>query len=577
MSHTPHYDEKIKVILDALQPGERVCVVTGEKWIMDEREIDWYRKFNVPPSHYSPLTRMRLLTNTFSGGQWWYNRHAETGKPIICGIHPGTGVRVLPHKEWFEKDFASEQMDYDPNRSFFDQMNDLRLLIPSSAQKNYVEVENSISIASHGDLNSYFMVASKSKNTLFGVVAYDAEDSAEIYNAVAVNQSYNVVNSTRIFQSRYVRESSDCLNSAFLFDCRDCEYCFGATNQRHKRYVWFNEQLSKEEWERRRTAVDLGKRSVVQEYLQRFDALMAQTIWPENFNEKTTNSIGEYLHGCTDCQYVYFADGGARHCDWCAWAIAQSEDNAFCAEVVNSKDCYYSAAVPNCYGGSFLLWCIRCQNTELSIGCYDCEYCFGCVGLSKKKFHIFNKSYHEEEYWKQVDRIKCAMLERGEYGEFFPAKFSYGHYLESGAVKYHLADLAFGEKIQANLFDVETEGAIGAELAHAVEVKDAKEIPDSIDEIDAWVNKPVYDAKLKRRFSLIVPEIALYKKLRIAPPVEHHIARVMDMIFSSNSAVFDETHCAQCQKYIVVAKNKKYPNRKIYCRECYLAFIEENN
>ena len=100
MSHTPHYDEKIKVILDALQPGERVCVVTGEKWIMDEREIDWYRKFNVPPSHYSPLTRMRLLTNTFSGGQWWYNRHAETGKPIICGIHPGTGVRVLPDKEW---------------------------------------------------------------------------------------------------------------------------------------------------------------------------------------------------------------------------------------------------------------------------------------------------------------------------------------------------------------------------------------------------------------------------------------------------------------------------------------------
>ena len=41
MSRTPHYDAKIKVILDALQPGERVCEFTGEKWMMDEEEIFW--------------------------------------------------------------------------------------------------------------------------------------------------------------------------------------------------------------------------------------------------------------------------------------------------------------------------------------------------------------------------------------------------------------------------------------------------------------------------------------------------------------------------------------------------------
>ncbi|PJA47310.1 hypothetical protein CO172_02265 [Candidatus Uhrbacteria bacterium CG_4_9_14_3_um_filter_36_7] len=550
MSKTPNYDAKAKAILDATKPGERVCELTGEKWFMDEREIEWYRKFNVPPSRYSPLTRMRLLTNTFSGGQWWYNQHAQTGKPIICGIHPGTGIRVLPDKEWFEKDFSFEQIDYDESRSVFDQIYELNLRIPSSAQRNYVEVENSISIASHGDQNSYFVVASKSKNTLFGVVAYNTEDSAEIYNAVTVNQSYNIVNSNRIFQSRYVRESNDCLNSVFLFDCRNCEYCFGATNKRNKKHLWFNEQLSKDEWEKRRAQVDLGKRSVVEEYLQKFDELMIKSIWPENFNEKTTDSIGEYLHGCTDCQYVYFADGGARHCDWCVWAIAQSQDNAFCAEVVNSKDCYYSAGVPNCYGGLFLFWCVRCQNSELCIGCYDCENCFGCVGLLKKKFHFFNKPYTEKEYWQKVDQIKCTMFDRGEYGEFFPAKFSFGHYLESGAVKYHLADLAFGEKIHANLFPVEIKGATGAELAQAMDVKDSKEIPDTIDEIDAWVNKPVYDAKLKRRFSLIAPEIALYKKLRIAPPVEHHIARVIDMIFSSNSAVFDEARCEKCNKHL---------------------------
>ena len=31
MSNTPNYDAKIKAILDALTPGERTCVITGEK------------------------------------------------------------------------------------------------------------------------------------------------------------------------------------------------------------------------------------------------------------------------------------------------------------------------------------------------------------------------------------------------------------------------------------------------------------------------------------------------------------------------------------------------------------------
>ena len=60
--------------------------------------------------------------------------------------------------------------------------------------------------------------------------------------------------------------------------------------------------------------------------------------------------------------------------------------------------------------------------------CYDCENCFGCLGLRKKKFHIYNRSYSEEAYWKRVDEIKCAMLDRGEYGMFFPAEISQGGY-----------------------------------------------------------------------------------------------------------------------------------------------------
>jgi len=44
MSKTPNYDAKVKEILDALEPGERVCELTGEKWQLDQDYIDRCRK-----------------------------------------------------------------------------------------------------------------------------------------------------------------------------------------------------------------------------------------------------------------------------------------------------------------------------------------------------------------------------------------------------------------------------------------------------------------------------------------------------------------------------------------------------
>ncbi|MFH1142571.1 MAG: hypothetical protein V1695_02560, partial [Candidatus Uhrbacteria bacterium] len=113
MSKTPNYDKKVKEILDSLKPGERVCDLTGEKWNMDEREIGWYKKFNVPPSKYAPLNRMRLMHGYFVMWNIWYNKHTETGKPILSTIHPATGIRVLEDLEWYDRDFSELAKDLD--------------------------------------------------------------------------------------------------------------------------------------------------------------------------------------------------------------------------------------------------------------------------------------------------------------------------------------------------------------------------------------------------------------------------------------------------------------------------------
>ena len=40
-----------------------------------------------------------------------------------------------------------------------------------------------------------------------------------------------------------------------------------------------------------------------------------------------------------------------------------------------------------------------------SVGCSDCTYCFGCVGLVGKDFHILNEPYGRTEYFAMVSTL----------------------------------------------------------------------------------------------------------------------------------------------------------------------------
>ncbi len=577
MSNTPNYDAKVKTILDGLTPGERTDHLTGETWMMTEEEIGWYKKFNVPPSAAALSTRWMLHGIWYVGYQYWYQKHPETGKPIICTVHPATGIKVLPDKEWFEKDFLSQGREYQTDRPFFEQWRALQLAVPMPANRNHVEPVNSIAFVSQGDEDSYFVGACRSKRTFYSHLAIDTEDSAEIFRSGLVVNSYNVVHSYRIHSCRYVRESFDCLNSAFLFDCRNCEFCFGATNKRNKKYLWFNEQLSKEEWERRMAAVDFGSRSVTDGYRRQFNELIAsQGVWPENFNNNTTDSSGEYLLGTTKAVDCYSCEPSAVNLFSCNHSMGKSEDCAFSGYPVNGTNfCYAASGSGNNQKYCFLT--IRSDEMEYCLLCYNCSNCFGCVGLQRKAFCIFNKQYTEEDYWRKVDEIKCAMLDGGEYGEFFPAGFSPSYWKDSGGQFWFGATDGDVKKLGAMDFDPESQDAIGQDLLGAATITSATEVPDTIQELgDEWINKPLMDEEVRRRFSFIRPEVEFYRKMHIAPPVKHSISRMKDLWREANMGSFTQADCAQCGKTLRVAKNAAHLNRRIYCTADYLHYLETN-
>jgi hypothetical protein len=575
MSHTPNFDAKVEAILIDTGPRERACKLTGKTWLMTDEEIGWFRKFNVPPSVMHPHTRWQLAIGQYVGYQWWWHGHAETGKPLLSTTHPATGLKVLPDEEWHAKDFAEQGRDYDSQKSFFEQFRKLQLDVPMTATRNFAKIENSIAAVSHGAVNSYFTLASSDRDSVFTTNA-KSERSCLVDWSENVQDSFMVADAKGIYNSKYVLDSAEVRDSHFVFYSKDVEKCFAASNQSHKKFIWFDEQLSEGEWNARMSQVDLSCRSTLKEFEAKFiNWLNTKVVWPEAIRINAPGCTGEYLIDCLDLVHSYACADGVRDCFWVIHNYVKSENNAFLVGGAACSDNYYSVSNLESSLIKFCAYVQQCRDMEYSMNCVSCEYCFGCIGLKHKKFHIFNKPYPEADYWKRVDELKCAMLERGEYGEFFPMSFSPSYQPYGGPAMYLLSENSEYQTLGALDFDPDSCGALGESLTQAQNPTPSSEIPDCIDDDpDAWIGKALLDTKNGRRFTYLKPEVDLYKKQRLPLPDEHFIHRIMRLNSMLNGAIFLKSACGKCGKPIEIAKNKMFPDRIVYCLTCYSTYVE---
>lgn len=91
---------------------------------------------------------------------------------------------------------------------------------------------------------------------------------------------------------------------------------------------------------------------------------------------------GRYSRKCTDCNGVTFCVG----CTLCTECVA----------------CL------NCYECAYSQYCQNCTHCRFCIDCYGCYDSFGCVGLYRKKYHMFNVAYSKEEYEARLAKIDLS-------------------------------------------------------------------------------------------------------------------------------------------------------------------------
>lgn len=576
MSKTPQFDQALKEILEGLKPHQRTCQQCQKVFDIYQQDIEFYQKLRVPPPTLCPDCRQqRRLGWRINFLPIFYKKSCSApghSEKVIAFYSEQNPVKVYDDNYYLSDKWDGLQFgrDYDFSKPFFEQFNQLALDVPhQTLQKDPKSLNCDYVVSGVSSKNCYYVVVPyHSEDVYYSYLPIFSKDCLDISVAGFSEQCYESINLDSCYNCCFCYESMGCLDSFFLYDCRNCSHCFGGVNLRHKKYYFFNEPLSKEEYKEKIKEINLGRRTILRDYQRKFEELLGGAIRRNLLHVKADNVFGNDTKWCQDCFYCF--------------GIFNSENLRYTASVDKCHDLmdffgaghsffsYDSTGIENSNGLKFCCKVWNSLDLEYCSECRNCQYCFGCFGLRNKKYCIFNKQYSKEEYWQMVDKIKTAMLKRGEYGEFFPLKMSpYPYQDTSSQIEFPLTT----QEIKERGWHWEDKPEDEVDLTKFKRVLKPEDVPDDIKDVsDEILNSVILCQETQKPFRITRFELDFYRKKNLPLPTVHPLQRIKNRYsygsFWHYYKLWQGT-CLKCHKkiYSGYSPEKKL---KVYCRECYL-------
>ncbi|MEK7608232.1 MAG: hypothetical protein AAB495_01505 [Patescibacteria group bacterium] len=569
---TPRFTKALDAILEKVSSGEKVCTLCEKQFEIAEEDIGLYRSLHVPPPTLCPDCRRRKR-HVFVNYTTLFKRKCdapEHSEECISMMPENAPYPVYDYAYWWSDawDPMSFGREADAEKSFFEDFGRLFEEVPQAAITRDPSSTNS-DYTAYGfqQKNCYYVFGGmQSEDVSYGNWAMMSRQCVDVLLPISCENGTHLVFSEKCYNCHYSYFSRDCMDSRFLYDCRNCTDCFGCVNLRNKKFCFLNEQLTEKEYKERIAKIDFGSRSAMNEYSDQFWKLVKESPIRATRNEKVINSTGNYLEGTKDCKDCYWIRQ-SENCRYSEFSV-QSKDCSDFTLSITSERLYETAGASNQVADIKFSYLIRMsQDVEYSMQCYNCQHCFGCIGLRNKKYCIFNRQYEESEYWKIVDALKMKMLERGEYGEFFPMRLSQFPYNASFAnITYPTGKK---EALLAGAWWNDEE--VSAQSPH--EQFSAKETPDSIkDASDELLQKVLTSEGNGKPFRVLETELAHYRKNKIPLPLLSPHERLINRFAYVNYFRTFSDKCYHCGIEIKtsIATADGY---KPYCEACYQSEI----
>lgn len=399
-------------------------------------DLGFYAKIGVPEPTLCPDCRYQRRISDRNEWELYRRNCSKCSAAMVSIYNPEYTGPIYCTKCWWADDWdrLATGMDFDFSRPFFEQFKELRERTPKVTLAHPRCVNSEYTNQSQDLKNCYMIFGSDtSEDCMYGSQYGKSRECVDCTRALSSELLYECINCTNCTRGAYLDDCVDCLSSYFLRDCKGCQSCFGCVNLRNKSYCWFNEEIGKEEYEKRIAEFKFSRKNIEEARKKHYE--LSLTL-PKKYYQgnKNVHSTGSYIDDTKNCQDIF--------------CVLDAEDSKYCQDGWYVKNCMDVTEMANneldyeiegighsarSIGCSRSWNIVDCRYTE---NCFSCDSVFGCVALNKQKYCILNKQYSKEEYEALVPKIIEHMKAHGEWGEFFPTTISPFAYNETVAQIY---------------------------------------------------------------------------------------------------------------------------------------------
>src|SRR3989344_6016605 len=193
-------------------------------------------------------------------------------------------------------------------------------------------------------------------------------------------------------KSLYKNKCKKCGNSIISVYSEDSEmtvYC---------RPCWWGD-----EWDASEYGIDFDDSK---SFLDQLFTLLHKSPMPNLFGLYATLLNSEYTNMVGNLKNCYMI----THSDYnenCLYGshINYAKDSVDNTMLWESELCYENVNCLKCYESFYSVDCESCHNIYFCKNCVGCSDCYGSVNLRNQKYHIFNKAYSKEDYFKKLKQF----------------------------------------------------------------------------------------------------------------------------------------------------------------------------
>ena len=521
----------------------RQCNTTFE---ITDQDRKFYQSFDVPAPELCPDCRLQRRMAWRNDRTFYVRKCDLSGQQFVSTYPSVTPFPVYQPSVWYgdQWDPTSYGQDIDFTRPFFEQWHDLMQKVPRLGI-DIINCENSDYCNYCGDdKNCYLDIAGEANEdcyyNLFTKYSKNCVDCTFVYNSELCYEAVSCYHCHSVLYASYL---DDCINCIFSYDLKSCHDCSFSTNLRHKSYYLFNKPYSQTDYQQAIEKLQLDTEQGWQAALQRYQKLLReQTIHRAAYIVNSEQCTGNDIKNCHNVEQ--------------AFNVTNCENSKYLYDVLDAKDCYdlnYSLYDPESSYELISTLNLRYSAfSQASHYCYNIFYCdqcnnssdlFGCIGLNKKKYCIFNKQYSAVDYQQLKQKLIEHMKVTGEWGEFFPAQLSPFAYNETVAQEY--MPLTKNDCLQRGWRWGESKV------------------------VDATFQKSSLLCTICNRYFKTIPqELRFYTQLHVPSPTICPNCRHSSRLQRRNPRRLWQRSCSNCQATIM---SSYAPNRseKVYCDQCY--------